>query len=99
MDIWHLAGKLNIDIIQGLRNKVLRNIESAPWYYRNSGLYRYKDLEMDTVSQAIQKLGRNHEQRLIQHVNAEVTQFFDSADPVRTFKRKKPFELERIITH
>jgi hypothetical protein len=55
-------------IIQLFQNE-LRNIVDAPWYVRNSDLYR--DLEIDTVDKEIKRYARKHEDRLHQHTNVE----------------------------
>ena len=46
----------NIDIIQRLQNKVLRNIGDAPWYIRNADLH--KDLQMEMVTNEIGKFAK-----------------------------------------
>lgn len=89
--LWGCASKSNILVIQRFQNKVLRNIVDAPWYIRNSDIHR--DLNVDTVDQAISIAARSHEQRLLHHVNVEAIQLLDNADITRRLKRIKPFEL------
>jgi len=81
----------NIDIIQRFQNKVLRNVVNAPCYIRNCDLYR--DLEVDVVSNEIQRFAQKHEERLHHHENVEAIQLLDNMGIVRRLQRKKPFEL------
>ena len=91
LQLWGCAKQSNIQIIQRFQNKVLRNIVGAPWYCRNSDIHR--DLNIDTVANAIKKIAKNHEERLHQHVNVEALQLLDTTELVRRLKRTKPFEL------
>jgi hypothetical protein len=43
--MWGCTKPTNVDIMQRLQNKVLRNIVDARWFVRNSDLHR--DLEVD----------------------------------------------------
>lgn len=91
IQLWGCAKQSNIDIIQRFQNKVLRNIVNAPWYIRNNELH--KDLAIEFVNDEIKKFAKSHEQRLLQHVNAEAAQLLDNTQIVRRLKRVKPFEL------
>ena len=53
IQLWGCTKTSNQQIIQRFQNKVLRGIVNAPWYTRNSDLYR--DLGMDTVATEINK--------------------------------------------
>jgi hypothetical protein len=59
---------------------------NAPWYIRNNDLHR--DLQVDVVSNEIQRVAQNHEGRLHQHEKVEA-----NVDIVCRLQRKKPFEL------
>ena len=72
LQLWVCASENNTLIIQRFQNKVLRNIFNALCYFRNSDLHC--DLEMETIKEAITKVTKNHEQLLLNHVNAEVIQ-------------------------
>jgi hypothetical protein len=54
IQLWGCTKQSNIDIIQRLQNKVLRNIVDAPWYIRNASLHR--DLQMEMVTNEIGKV-------------------------------------------
>jgi len=64
---------------------------NAPWYVRNVDLHR--DLNVETITAAIGRFARKHEERLHQHVKAEAIQLLDNSALVRRLKRIKPFEL------
>ncbi|KAK9878385.1 hypothetical protein WA026_021692 [Henosepilachna vigintioctopunctata] len=90
IQLWGCAKKTNIDIIQRFQNKVLRNVVNAPLYFRNSDLHR--DLDIETVDQAIERFARSHEQRLLHHVNVETIRLLDNTTLERRLKRTKPFD-------
>jgi hypothetical protein len=48
----------NTDIIQRFQNKVLRNIDDAPWYIRNADLHM--DVQMEMVTNEIRKFAKKH---------------------------------------
>jgi hypothetical protein len=51
-----------IQVIQRFQSKVLKCIVQAPWYTRNSDLYR--DLRIETVTDIITRLASSHKKRL-----------------------------------
>jgi len=53
IQLWGCARKNNVNTIQRFRNKVLKCIVDAPWYFRNSDLHR--DLGGTTTSAARQR--------------------------------------------
>ena len=55
-----------------------RNIVDAPWYIRNADLHR--DLQMETVTNEIEKFAKKHEERLLHHVNVEAIQLLDKSE-------------------
>lgn len=91
IQLWGCTCQSNKTIIQRFQNKVLRGIVNAPWYIRNDDLH--KDLGIENVDNVIKKFAQSHEQRLHQHVNAEVFQLLDNDNIIRRLKRVKPFEL------
>ena len=48
IQLWGCTSQENIETIQRCQNKVLRMIVNAPWYIRNTDLYR--DLGIKTVA-------------------------------------------------
>jgi len=73
-------------IIQGLQNKVLKNIVDAPWYIRNADLRR--DIQMEMVTNEIGKFAKKHKERLLHHVNVEAIQLLVNSELLRSLKRK-----------
>jgi len=69
LQLWGCTKQSNIDIIQRLQNKVLRNIFDAPWYIRNADHQR--DFQMEMFTNEIGKFAKKHEERLIHHINVE----------------------------
>jgi hypothetical protein len=49
---------------------------NAPWYIRNNELHR--DLQVDAVSNEIQRFAQKHEERLHHHENTEAIQLLDN---------------------
>jgi hypothetical protein len=81
----------NLDIIKKFQNKVLRNIVNTPSYVRTNDLHR--DLEVEVVSNEIQRFAQKHKERLHHHENVEAIQLLYNMDIVRRLQRNKPFEL------
>jgi hypothetical protein len=81
----------NIAIIQRFQNKVLRNIDDAPWHVRNADLHR--DLNMEMVTAEIRRFARKHEERLLHHDNVEVIHLFDNSELLLRPKGTKPCEM------
>lgn len=79
IQLWGCTKRSNINIIQPFQNKLLRNIEGAPWYIRNDELH--KDLKMKYVASEIQKFARIHEEGLLQLGNVEVYPVTQQHDP------------------
>jgi len=53
----------------------------------------HTDLQVDVVTNEIQKFAQKHEGRLHHHENAETMQLLDNMDIVCRLQRKKLFEL------
>jgi hypothetical protein len=60
---------------------------NAPWYIRNIDLHR--DLQVDVVSNEIQRFVQKHEERLHHHENVEAIQLLDNTYIVRRLQRQK----------
>ena len=68
-------------------------IVNAPWYLRNTDLYR--DLGIKTVAHEIQRYAKDHVLRL-RHVNEEVSRLILSGSQDRQLKRVRPSDLAVI---
>jgi hypothetical protein len=64
---------------------------NAPWYIRNNDLHR--GLQVDVVSNEIQRFAQKQEGRLHHNENVEAIQLLDNTCTVRRLQRKKPYEL------
>jgi alpha-D-ribose 1-methylphosphonate 5-triphosphate synthase subunit PhnI len=62
---------------------------NAPWYIRNIDLDR--DLQVDVVSNEIQRFAQKHEGRLHHHENVEAIHLLDNTCIVRRLQREKRF--------
>jgi uncharacterized protein YeeX (DUF496 family) len=91
IQLWGCASDSNIQVIQRYQNKVLQCIANAPWYFRNSDLYR--DLGIETVTDIIAKFASSQEKRFQDHINIEASRLLDMNNITRRLKRKKPLEL------
>jgi len=90
IQLWGCKKPSNTAIIHRFQNKVLRNIDVAPWYVRNAGLHR--DLKMEMVTAEIRRFASKHEDRLLHH-DVEAIQLLDNSELLRRLKRIKPFEV------
>lgn len=68
-------------MLQGIQNKVLRNVVIASWFVRNADLHR--DLEIEFVTNEIKRYSPKHEVRLHEHDNVVTTKLLDNTDMVR----------------
>lgn len=66
--LWGNASTSNIEVIQRVQSKILRQITGAPWYIRNENLHR--DLKIPVVKDEIQRIKQRHNQKLEQHINS-----------------------------
>ena len=62
LELWGSASTSNIEIIQRIKNKVLRCISNAPWFTRNEEIHGY--LEIPTIKEEIQKRTKTYIIRL-----------------------------------
>ena len=62
-----LASSLNVVIIQRIKLKLLQNTTNALWYVQNADIH--KDLNMDTIKEAIQILSGRCLNRPIDQAN------------------------------
>ena len=65
--LWGIAAKSNIQIIQRFQNKVLRIITNAPWYIRNDRIS--SDLNNPLVIDEVHRYSFNYMQRPVNHSN------------------------------
>ena len=65
--------------------KVLRMIVNAPWYIRNTDLYR--DLGIKAVAHEIQRYAKDHVLHLRQHVDEKVSRLILNGSQDRRLKR------------
>jgi hypothetical protein len=91
IQLWGCASDSNTEVIQSYQNKVLKRIDSAPWYVRNSD---HRDLGIETVTELIAKFANSHEKKLHNHINIEASRLLN-VNITRRLKRKKPFERVR----
>jgi hypothetical protein len=75
----------------GYQRKVLSCLANAPWYARNSDMYR--DLGVKTVASIIVRHAISHENRLQHHVNEDSSRLLNVQHLIRRLKWTKPFEL------
>ena len=66
--LWGIAAKSNIQIIQRFQNKVLRIITNAPWYIRNDRIS--SDLNNPLVIDEVRRYSFNYMQCLANHSNS-----------------------------
>lgn len=65
IQLWGCTRPTNINKIQKLQNKILRDIINAPWYARNKDIHR--NLRLKTVKEEVQRIAQKHEIRLKPH--------------------------------
>jgi hypothetical protein len=85
IQLWRCTKQSNIDIIQGFKNKVLKNIVDVPWCIRNSDLQR--DLQMEMITNENGKFAKKHEDRLLHHIKVEANQLLDNNKLVLRLKK------------
>lgn len=92
IELWGTACKSNIQIIQRLQSKILRTIVNAPWYITNDDLHR--DLNIEPITNVIQKYCTKHTQKLLTHSNIEIQKIpHMELTQKRRLKRTTPTEL------
>jgi hypothetical protein len=88
VQLWGCEEKSNIEILQRYLSKVLRCLVNAPWYTRNSDIYR--ELGVETIASIIARHATSYENRLQHHVNEEAS---NVKNLIRRLNRTKLFEL------
>lgn len=91
IQLWGVAAKSNIDIIQRFQNKSLRLISCAPWYVTNHQIHR--DLNIPFVQEEVTRFCVNYKQRLQNHTNKLARALLDGTNNVRRLKRYMPNDL------
>lgn len=89
--LWGCAAVTNLNQIEIIQMKILRNIAKARWYERNVDIRA--DLNIDSVEDYITKLYTSYENRLHNHPNPEALALLEKSENVRRLKRRKTFEL------
>jgi len=87
IQLWGCTKQSNTDIIRRFQNNVLRTSWMHLGNIRNADLHR--DLQMEMVTNEIEKFAKKHEARLLHHDNVEAIQLLDNSELVRRFKRKR----------
>jgi hypothetical protein len=91
IQLWGCTKPITATIIQRFQNKVLRNIVGAHCYVRNADLHW--DVNMEMVTAAIGRFVTKHEERLLQHENAEAIQLLDNIELLRRLQRTNSTDL------
>lgn len=76
IQLWGSASASNIDRIQRLQSKILRNIVNAPYYVRNINIHR--DLQMKLVNDVIKENSANYINKLRSHPNELVKEILNT---------------------
>ena len=87
IELWGCSCKSNVNIIQRFQSKFLRTITNAPRYISNKSLQ--DDLQIQYVSEIINKKASKHFQKLALHPNQSVTSLCLYPE-ARILKRKWP---------
>lgn len=91
IELWGTASPSNVEKLQRVQSKILRQIVKAPWFIRNANIHR--DLEMPTIVNEISKLTRKYTQRLVYHPNALARNLLIPHQPSR-FQRNYSIPIE-----
>ena len=91
IQLWGVAAKSNIEIIQRFQNKVLRIITNAPWYISNDRIH--SDLNIPSVIDEVRRYSFNYMQRLVNHSNPLARALVLSNATIRSLKRSQVNDL------
>ena len=91
IQVWGVAAKSNIQIIQRFPNKVLRILINAPWYISNDRIY--SDLNIPLVIDEVRRYSFNYIQRLVIHTNRLARALVLSEGTIRRLKRSQVNDL------
>lgn len=89
--MWACAANSNIQKMETVQNKILRQIANAPWYMRNEDIR--SELGLESMDVFISRMYGRYEERLESHPNPEAIKLLDWAGDTRRLKRRKPHEL------
>lgn len=89
--LWGCASANQLETIQQIQNKIIRNMVNAPWFIRNNDLHR--DLGVMKVDEVIKSIATIHAARLEQHINQEANILRNDGIYTRRLKRNKPQDL------
>ena len=90
IQLWGIAAKSNIQIIQRFQNKVLGIISNAPWYISNDRIH--SDLNISLVIDEVRRYSFNM-QRLANHSNPLTRALVLSEGTIRRLKRSQVNDL------
>lgn len=65
--LWQTASASQVEVIERIQNKILRQICEAPWYIKNNNIL--KDLQMMSVKSVIDKTRRRYTRKIRCHPN------------------------------
>lgn len=92
IQLWGVAKKSNIAIIQRQQSKILRLIINAEWYIPNLDIHR--DLNIPTVDEVIATASRTYNTKLVHHSNIEISDLpLNELTLTRRLQRKRPVDL------
>lgn len=91
IQLWSVASKSHIAVIQRLQSKVLRQITNAPWYVSN--LTIHKDLGIPFVSEEIVNYENRYSKKLGEHQNTLARNLLDTSEDTRRLKRRHVLEV------
>ena len=83
--MWCSASKSNIEKIQRIQNKILKQATGALWYIKNTNIH--KDLRIESVEVTIRKLAPKYKEKLHTHSNQMARQLVSITSKTR-LKRK-----------
>jgi len=85
IEIWSSACSSNIEKIQKVQNKILRQITGAPWFIKNANIH--KDLQMPVVTDVVRKFIDKYKAKLQHHPNTSAHQLLLTST-ISRLKRK-----------
>jgi len=90
VQLWGLASKCNIEILERLQSKVLRIITDAPWYVPIAVIC---DVHVLSVKQEVRNYSVTYRQRLNDHPNSLAKSLFQRPNYNPRLKRYYPADL------
>ena len=91
IQLWGVAAKSNINIIQQFQSKVLRMVPHAPWYVRKEQIH--SDLNINTVLEEIRESSTSYLLRLQSHLNPLARALLKTETNTSRLRRFQPIDL------